>query len=183
MLVRVVTTGRVLARAHHAGQWVQICIKFEEEFAAVKLGFVENLERVLAALLGPELNDATALAAALVILENIDTDDITGLAHVVLKVLPLGVPVEVGEEDAAAPHRVLVFKQVALVKHLTPNQFALSELLTVSISLLLPLRRTLVLMPLGILFLGRRPLVLRLALAPTAVLVHEFAQGAIHLVP
>lgn len=108
--------------------------KFEEELAAVQLGLVEHLERVVAALLGPELDDATALAAALVILEYIYADDIAGLAHVVLEVLPLGVPVEVREEDAAAPHRVLVFKQVALVKHLTPNQFALSELLTVSIS-------------------------------------------------
>lgn len=83
----------VLVVAHHAGQWVEVRIKLEEEFATVQFGLVEGVEGTLAALLGLELNDTAALGASVLILKNIYADNITCLAHVVFEVLPLGVPV------------------------------------------------------------------------------------------
>jgi len=91
------------------GQGVQIRIKFEEELAPVKFHFVEVLERSLAALLGLEFDDAAALGAARIIVENIDPNNVSRLAHMVLELLPIGIPVEIGKKNTSSPHRILIF--------------------------------------------------------------------------
>jgi hypothetical protein len=83
--------------------------KFEEELAPVKFHFVEVLERSLAALLGLEFDDAAALGAARIIVENIDPNNVSRLAHMVLELLPIGIPVEIGKKNTSSPHRILIF--------------------------------------------------------------------------
>ena len=91
--------------------------QFEEELATIEVSLVECFKGALASLLSLEFYDTAAFAASVLILEDVDADDITSLTHVVLKVFPIGVPVEVGEEDAPAFHGLLVVKQVVLVEH------------------------------------------------------------------
>lgn len=67
------------------------------------------------------------------ILENVYTDDGTCLTHVILKIFPVGLPVEVRDKNSTAPHGLLVVKQVILVENLAPNELALLKLLLVSL--------------------------------------------------
>ena len=63
----------------------------------------------MATLLALVLDDAAALAFPLVIGKNIYADNVTGLAHMILEVVPLRVPVEIGQENPATSHAILVF--------------------------------------------------------------------------
>ena len=82
----------------------------------------------MAGLLGLELNDAAALAAPLLIGENINPNNVAGLAHMVLQVLPLSVPIEIRQKNAAAPHRILVVLKILFVVDLIPDHFAVRVL-------------------------------------------------------
>ena len=106
--------------------------QFEEEFAAIQVRLVECFKGALASLLSLELYNTAAFATSVFILEDVYADNISSLAHVVLEVFPLGVPVEVGEEDAPAFHGLLVVKQVVLIEHGGANELAFSKLFLVA---------------------------------------------------
>jgi hypothetical protein len=87
----------------------------------------------LAALLCLELNDAAALGATGIIVENIDSNNVSRLAHMVLELLPIGIPVEIREKYTSPPHRILIFLKIVLVKHLISNHLAFRILLTITV--------------------------------------------------
>ncbi len=112
----------------------EICsYKFYRELAAIQLGLVQGLKSALAALSSLKLNNTTTFTSSVFILKNVDADNFACLAHVILKVFPLGLPVEIRDKNSTAPHRLLVVKQVALVEHLAPDKLAILVLLFVAL--------------------------------------------------
>jgi hypothetical protein len=87
----------------------------------------------LTAEFGLKFYDTTAFAASMLILEDIYADDITCLSHMVFKIFPLGVPIEVGKENATAEHRLLVVNQISLVEHCATDELSFSKLLFVAL--------------------------------------------------
>lgn len=79
-----------------------------------------------------ELDQAAALRPALVIRENVDSDDFSGLAHMVFEVFPGSIPVKIRQKYAAIPHSGLVIHNITLVKHARADHFALRKLLGVT---------------------------------------------------
>ena len=67
----------------------------------------------------------------MLILKNVDTDNFACLTHVVLKIFPLGLPVQIRDKNSTALHRLLVVKQVTLVEHLAADKLAVLVLLFV----------------------------------------------------
>lgn len=129
-----------VATLHHSWQWMKVFVleviqkvtyKFEEEFSSIKLRFVEGCQSALTVLLCPVFDYTTSFAAALIVQENIDSNNITRLAHMVLQVFPLSVPVEIREEDTASLHRFLVLNEVSFIKHLSTDELSFSKLLFV----------------------------------------------------
>lgn len=82
-----------------------------------------------------ELNNTTTLAASLLVGENINPINLACLAHMVFEKLPIRIPVEIRQKNTPAPHILLVFLEIFLIKNLISNHLPFRVLLTIAIFL------------------------------------------------
>jgi len=106
--------------------------QFNKQLAPVQLRLVKLLYSPRAVLLLSEFHHAAPLGATLIILEDINSNNITNLAHMVFQVFPLGFKAEIGHKDTTAFHIPLVFCQISFVKHLVSNYLSSDKLLVIS---------------------------------------------------
>ena len=123
-------------KAYYKSQ--KLTYQFQRELSTIKRTISQRFKSFLAVILCSELNHSTTTATSFFILEDVNSNDVSGSSHMIFEVFPLSFVAEIREIDSTTFHTSLIFFKVFLKEHFAANHFTLSKL----IRIVVPIRLT-----------------------------------------